>query len=443
MTENKVPDKKAATLQMSEIIGYGLGAHCFSVPYLNFMAYMTLFLLTDVLGVPTAMAATAYSAGNIAAIVANFITGIIIESVKVKSKKLGKYSWWSIVGAIGLTVFSIACFWNFGFKNPVYTCLAYVILYGVGRIFYYMWFLAMRTMVNPMAKNGADAVALNTSTQVFGSIGRLGYGVVGMPILAFFAFTGQAYAWALGLWSVLVLIANFILVKVANKYELADKDLEERMAKSKQEKISFKDMIGAMKGKSVFFFIANLFGNIHGGFFFTLLVYYTTYVLKSPETTALAVTFVSIGGIVGSLLTPLITKLAGRRTVYVYSMILMGVLYFMTYLWGGTPFVFIVLRTVIGVVQSVAGVLIMSITNDVIDYNEMQGQSRAKAFVFSISGVMSSIGYTGSSIIASYGLAIAGYQAGVEVTATVMNKISFLMGVGPAIFCFVLRQDNN
>ena len=437
---NKQPGKQKASLSLVEIIGYGLGSHCFSVPYLNFTAYLTLFLMTDIIGIPTAMAASAYSIGSILSSVANFGATAWIDTTRSHHKKLGKYSFWSIVGSGLCVILSVLAFWNWGFENPLYSAIAYVVFWVLGRFPYYVWWLCMRTLVNPMSKSSADAIALNTSSQVAGSIGRLGYGIVGATVIAWFANTKQPYAWALFFWSMLVFLFNFLLVKVANKYEIADTSLETRLAagKNKEVKIGLKDMIGAMKGKAAWYYLSSFFGNIHGGFFFTLLVYYTSYVLNSPETMALAVTWVSIGGIVGSLITPYVVRFfKDIRMAYVWSMIGMGVMYFLTYVWGYIPVAFLIIRTLIGVVTSIAGVLYNAIANNVITYNELKGQSNAKAFVFGMASVLSTFGYTLSTVVASFGLAIAGYQAGQEITAKVMNGISIMMGIGPAIFCFI------
>ncbi len=298
----------------------------------------------------------------------------------------------------------------------------------------FLW-TANRSVVGPMSRNTADALGLATAAQFGSTIGGTLYGLISAAVFAAFAFAGtQQYAATAFCYSLLILAGSFLMRRITKEYD-TNTAAYDAAAKDKQNKVSLIEMLRSLKGQNILFFAATFIGNIQGGFFATLLVYYTTYVLKNPMVLGLSVTFNSISRFLGTLMTPLIAKKMSKKNMYVACNMLNAVLYVCMFFFGTGAFTFIALRTVIGAVGSLNGTLMPAMCNDVADSNEMQGESRARAFIQSLMGTSIRAGSLVSAAVASFGLAATGFASGVEPTAAIIQRISILMVLGPGLCC--------
>lgn len=424
------PAKK--TLPFSTLAAYG-GGGMFSYGFFNnFLAYNTLFFLTDVAGFPSVVAASMYSAIQLLKIITMTVSGIVIDST---SLKWGKYRSWIAIGCILIVISGGTMFLNLSALETTFYGILFVFLYALCNFGYNLMWSGTRSLVGPMSKSSADGIRLTSAAQVSTTIAGVLYGLISSSLLAFFTeHTSAPYASAGYFYSLIILLGTIVMMRLSKAY---DQPRPAQANGAKPQKVSFLEMLKSLKGQGLIFFFAITAGNIQSGFFSALLIYYTTYVLKNPTVLGLAVTVSSIGGFCGGVLAPTICGKIGKRGAYILAHAGNAVLYFCMYLFGNTAVTFLIIRFLIGFSGSFAGASLPALGNDLADYNEMRGASRARAFVQSIIGASIRIGSLISTSIASFGLAALGYVAGTEPSASVLGGITFLMAIGPASVCIL------
>lgn len=418
-----------STLKFTSLLAYG-GGGMFSYSFMNsFLAYNTLFFLTDIAGFSSVTAASMYSIIQFFKIVTMTISGVVIDSTNLK---WGKFRSWIAIGAALVLLSCGTMFLKMGFlPGPVYAVL-FVALYVTCNFGYNLMWSGSRSLVGPMSRNSADSIRLTSAAQVSSTVAGTIYGLISTSLFVFFkTHTSAPYAAAGYFYSLIVLAGCFVMMRLSKPYDKPDAVTVTR----KKEKVSLLEMLKSLKGQGLIFFIAITCGNIQTGFFGALLVYYTTYVLKNPTALGLAVTVSSIGGFLGGVMAPWLCQKIGKKGAYFAAHAGNAILYFCMYLFGNTAVSFLAIRFLIGFCGSFAGASLPALGNDLADYNEMRGVSRARAFVQSMIGASIRIGSLISTSVASFGLAALGYVAGTTPTPKVLNGITFLMAIGPASVC--------
>lgn len=420
------------TLSFPVIVGYGTGGMFALLMSASFISYMLMPFLTQSAGFSTVVAATIYSSANIVKLVSMLISGIIIDGI---SMKWGKYRSWVLIGGLILMVSTGLCFTNFGLNEGLYA-IVFLVLFFINQTGYNVAWTGGRALVGPMSKTSADAMMLTSAAQIGSSAAGTVYGLISAAILAIFVSSTSPYAgpgWIYGAMSALGCLLLFVIAKPYDKPQAAAAETKS----AKKKGVGLGEMLRSLKGQGLLFFIGTTFGNIQTGFFATLLYYFSTFVLKDPETMGLAVTFNSIGGLIGAFLAPALSKKMSKKNMYIWAHYGSAALYVALFLVGTAKVPFLILRFLIGFVGTFAGVTLPALGNDLADYNEMKGESRARAFVQSMIGTSIRVGTLISGAVASYGLAAVGFVAGVEPTQSVQTGIAALMGIAPAVVCVV------
>ncbi|MCJ7836612.1 MFS transporter [Cuneatibacter sp. NSJ-177] len=426
--ENKV-QRAMPTLKKSQLLMYGFGGMFLNTFYLMFLAYYRLFFLTNVLMLDTYVAATINSISVWINVGTMVLAGIIVDSTNLK---WGKFRSWVPIGGVMVTIAFPLMFANLGLSTGA-AAVMFVVMFAIQSIGYNTLWVAERSLVGPMSRNTADATALATYAQQGSTIGGFIYGLVGTRILAFWGTGPNSYALTGLTFGLFILAGTFLIFFMTKKYDLPS---EAKPASApKAEKVGLGQMLKSIRGPMIPFVVAMILNNCHLGFFMTLLNHFTTYVLNDPEVLGLAVTLGSVASFVGAWISKIMCDRMGKRSAFIWFSLLTGVLYMLIAFIGRTSVPFLILRLCVGASCVVGGMLIPAFANDLADYNEMKGTSNARAFVQALSGTTIRMGTALSTMIASFGLAFVGFQAGMEPTPQVVNGITYMMAFGPAIVC--------
>ncbi|MCI9134736.1 MAG: MFS transporter [Lachnospiraceae bacterium] len=422
--------KEKKTLRNSEIVGYGLGGMFTYGFQLAVTGYYLMYFMTDVIGFSAMLAATIYSAIQWIKMGTMVFSGVIIDTVNFKS---GKYRTWTLISGIGLGIFFPLSFVYFGLPTSAYV-VVFLALYSLMTLCYNVGWTSMRALIGKMSKNSSDVVLLNTSAQIGGTASGVLYGYIGYPILgiALWAGTKQAYAGASAIYGFLIILGAVFLYGMSKKYE---NSAAEEAVKEKQARIGFGQMLSALKGPMIPFFCSYSFSAAQAGFFNTLLVYYTTYVLNNPQASALAISWVAIAGLVGCFVSPSLTKKMSKKNIHIGCQALSAVGYIALALFGKSTIPFIVIRSLISFVGTPSQIVMSALCNDIGDNVEMHEGEAPRAFLQGLTGTTTRVGLVMSAMIASFGLAAIGYSQGMEFTGSMVTKLVALIAVGPAIVC--------
>ncbi len=425
--------KAKATISLPKAIAYGGGGMFALTMSASFVSYMLMPFLTEASGFSTAMAATVYSLNNIVKIIAMIASGVIIDRFAFRS---GKYRTWCVIGGVVMTIFTGLSMTRFNLPEGAYV-VVFLFLFFMNQIGYNLMWTGSRSLVGPMSKNSQDGVVLTTAAQLGSTAGGTVYGLISTGIAAAFAASSQPYAGPAYIYSAFALVGGIVLYLITAKDDGPREISKDEVKQEKPKGVGFGEMLRSIKGQGLIFVVGTTFGNVQMGFFSTLLFYFTSFVLGNPTIAGLAVTVNSIGGIIGALLTPWLCSKMSKKSLYIWSHLISAVLYVMIFLLGRNAIAFLIIRVTLGMVGSPSGVTLPALGNDLADYNEMRGESNARAFVQSMIGVSIRLGMLISGAAASYGLAAVGYVAGTEVSASTATGIMALMGIAPAVVCVI------
>lgn len=426
-------EKKATSLKQWQIYGYGFSGMFLNTFMLMFLAYYLLFYLTNVWGFSALTAAGIYGAAMWLRTGTMVVAGVAVDSTNLK---WGKYRSWLYIGSLLTLVGSTLMFTNLGIANQTLAIALFFVVYSISQFGYNALWVSQRAVIGKMSKSSNDSIALTSAAQMMSSLGGILYGLTGAAIIAIWGSEQKGFTYTALLYSSFIVLGCVLLAALTKKYDPPiSKDEAAQLKKS--ERVSILAMLKNLKGPMIPYFISMTIGNAQLGFFFALLAYYTTYVLKDPAAFGLSITLSSVFAVVGAYAAQPLCKKYSKKTVWILVMLVTGVLYALVTIIGRTSLPFLILRSAIGFVGSFIGVLLPALANDIADYNEMNGEKNARAFVQSMAGTTIRFGSVISAFIASFGLAFVGFEAGMEMTPAILNGITNLMALGPALVSFI------
>ena len=417
--------------KLAEQVLYGLGSSFTNTFVLMLVAYYLMYFMTDVLGINTYVAAALNTAISWIKILTMIAAGVIIDGIVLK---WGKYRSWCMLGAIGVLVALPLMYTNFGLSQGM-TIVIFMAMYVVQMLAYNTMWVAQRSLVGVMSRTSQDGIALNSISSIAGSIGGILYGVIGSRIIAMFS-GDSTYAYTALIYGVFLVVGNLVLFIISRPYEKAASPAQ-ASEKPKQQKIGIVTMLKSLRGPMIPYFISMTIANAQSGFFTTLLAYFSASVLGDPLLLTTAISFGSIGGLFGAWFVRPICKRMSSKKAFIMYLLVNCVLYVLIAFWGKTATAFLAIYTAIGFMNSFIGVLLPTFANDIADYSAMNGNASARAFVQAMGGTSIRIGSMISTAIASFGVAMIGYSAGMQMTESLTNSLTNLLAFGPAAFCLV------
>lgn len=418
-----------ASVSLVEKIEYAFGG-MFKTSLGGYIANLYwMFFLTDIMGVPTVLAATAKTAVTFIRLVEMMFAGMIVDSSNFKT---GRYRTWILIGDMLMFAMSGLLFLKFEYTNPVVYIVVLLAFYAVQIFGYNVSWTSSRAIVGIMAVNTTDSVGLTAAA----SVGSHAAGIVYGPLVAFVmgltANTSNTYMYSAYLMGIIYFIGTAVMWHLTKKYELRENVTYK--AKAPQEKVPLKDMLVVLKGPGKWLFLSSSIMNIASGMQGVLLVYYTRYVLQNDLMLGYGVTASSISAVVAALISPKLCAKFSKKGVYIFSMFAGSVSYAAYYFIGSNGYLYILIRVVYQLVATPVATAMISMANDVADHCEMkEGTKSAKAFSQSMMGVTIRVGSLISTAAASFGLAAIGYTAGVQPTPDILNAIILMMSFVPAI----------
>lgn len=433
-------EKEKRTLSFGTIFGFGASGMFTYGFQLMITGYYLMYYMTDVAGFSAVLAASLYSSIQIIKLITMLCSGIIIDAVNFNR---GKYRTWTLIAGICLGIFFPLSFFYYPLPQSAYAVI-FMIVYTLQMLSYNIGWTSMRALIGKMSHNKSDLIALNTSAQAAGTISSIIYGFIGYPMLgiALWAGTKQAYGCVSAIYGSFIIIGAIFMYVKFGKYEAeADKILGANAASAgaaaKKQKVGFFKMFKALRGPMIPFFFSYIFSNASAGFFMTLLVYYTTYVLNDASASATSLSMNAIFGLIGSLITPWLTRSLSKKTIQIIGQVGSAILYVCLALFGGSAIPFIVIRAIITFIGCPATVVMSALANDIGDNFEMQGEEAPRAMLQGLAGSTTRIGLIISSAISSFSLAAIGYTPGMEFTPAMTHNMVIMIAVLPGVVCAI------
>ena len=145
-----------------------------------------------------------------------------------------------------------------------------------------------------------------------------------------------------------------------------------------------------------------------------------------------------VANMAGVAMTPWITRKIGKKSTFMYSLILLiglSIIFFFIPLTSGGYWLMMLMQVVISVITGIVSPLVWSMYADIADYAELKFNTASTGLIFSSSSMAQKFGGAigGSAVTAI--LAAVGYstEAGAVQTETAITGLRILMSWGPAL----------
>ena len=373
------------------------------------------------------------------------IMGSIVDKTRTKWGKMRPYLLYTPIpiGIFTILLFTAGLFvgmdatGKFIYATVVYLCWG--IAYTIVDVPY--WGLS-----SSMTK---DTEQRNTLLTVARLICTIGSGLVSVAIPIITGITGQTP-------SAYLIIAIVSVIIAIPPFWIGFKNTKERYFEDDSKKESLKDSLKLLvKNKPLMLLI--LVGVLGGlrTIYMTTSIYYANYNLMNLSLAGVIFLLVVPGGLLATLLTPVLSVKFGKKNLFIYSHIIGGILLVLLYFIGlssnGTNQIsqisFYIIVIIAGIPSGFSNILTYSMIADSIDYLEDKTGKRAEGICFSMQTLISKIGMALTAFVTLLVLGVFGYDAafltvfqqGIKDGVLQMGEGGVIQAVGEGAEAFVAQ----
>ena len=401
------PTKKD-DVQSKEVLAYsvaGLGQNIIcQLVTTYFMLYMT-----DVAGVHASMLAWMFLAARLFDAFNDPVMGSIVEMTRTRQGKMRPYLKYS---PIPIAVLTVLLFVNLPVGETG--------KFAFGTVIYLLWGIAYTSVDVPYwglaSSMTSDTEKRNTILTVARLFCTIGSGAISIFIPVIIGNdtpieTQRILYPIVALVCVLIAVPTFWVGYKGTKERFYDAETDGKFTLIKNLKL-----LGKNK-PALLIILVGVLGSLRT-IYMTTAVYYAKYNLRDFNLAGVIFLLVVPGGLAATLLTPVLSKRFGKKTIFIWSHIIGGALLVLLYIIGlptGTSkaaqIAFYIIIIIAGVPSGFSNIMTYSMIADSIDYLEDKTGERAEAFCFSLQTFISKIGMAMTAFVTLMVLGEYGYDA--------------------------------
>ena len=401
------PTKKD-DVQSKEVLAYsiaGLGQNIIcQLVTTYFMLYMT-----DVAGVHASMLAWMFLAARLFDALNDPVMGSIVEMTRTRQGKMRPYLKYSPIPIAILTVLLFV-------SLPV----GETGKFAFGTVIYLLWGIAYTSVDVPYwglaSSMTSDTEKRNTILTVARLFCTIGSGAISIFIPVIIGNdtpieTQRILYPIVALVCVLIAVPTFWVGYKGTKERFYDAETDGKFTLIKNLKL-----LGKNK-PALLIILVGVLGSLRT-IYMTTAVYYAKYNLMDFNLAGVIFLLVVPGGLAATLLTPVLSKKFGKKTIFIWSHIIGGALLVLLYIIGlpnGTSqaaqIAFYIIIIIAGIPSGFSNIMTYSMIADSIDYLEDKTGERAEAFCFSLQTFISKIGMAMTAFVTLMVLGEYGYDA--------------------------------
>lgn len=435
-------EERTTVLSLGEMISYGIAGLGQNMIYALTSTFL-MFFYTDVFGINAAAAGTLMLIARFWDAIVDPIAGTIVDRTRTRWGKLRPYLLFS---PVPLAVFTILTFSAPQMNDSMKLLYAYVTYIVWGTIYSFndvpYWGLSAAltadtqkrtslislTRVLTMVGFALAMIGIPYAAGWIGSIGRESALAEGITPALKQAIDQQGYFWTAVIISIIATI--LILVAFFGTKERARQD---------RQKTTLRDNLKIVgKNKPLLLLLLSgllgttrMLAQVSG-------MYFAKYNLGDETMFSLLGAFVMGGTIAAIILTPLLTKKFSKKSIYIVSSIIGGIVYLAFYFVGYTNQVLdFIAYVVVGLTFGFFMVLQSAMIGDSVDYADWKTGKRAEGICFAGQTFITKLTAALSSFIVGWVLAFAGFQANSIAGKPVLDGIFFTITLLPAAGCFL------
>lgn len=410
-------------LSVKEKISYGFGDTASNFYWQMFMSFI-LFFYTDVFGISAAVAGTMLLITRIWDTGIDPVMGIIADRTETRWGKFRPYLLWMAlpIGIIGVLTFT----------TPDLSVNGKVIYAYITSTLMMAAYTAINTpysaLMGVLTPNSLERTSVSSYRFVLAFVAIFIVQGATLPLVQYFGKGNQAvgFQWTMVVFS-LAAIVLFIITFLNTR---------ERVHPPKDQKSSvkndFKDLLHN-KPWIVLFFIgifALSYNSIRSG---SIIYYFKYYVGDQAMASAFMVSG-TIAAILGVMSTKYLTKLFGKRNLYMILWVIVSLLTIGFYFIPKENIIVIFAsHVIISFILGPTAPLIWAMYADTADYSEWKAGRRATGLVFSAATFAQKLGWAIGGALTGWLLAYFGFVANVAQTDAAQDGIRLMMSIIPAI----------
>lgn len=427
-------------IKLTEKIGYGFGDMASSMFWKLFGAYLMIFY-TDVFGLPAAAVGTMFLITRIWDSAFDPIVGVVADRTHSRWGKFRPYLLWLAVpfGLIGVLTFFTPDW------GPTAKLVYAYVTYSLMMMVYSAINVPYASLLGVMSPDPKERNTLSTFRMMFAYIGSFIALLLFMPLVNFFSGgSKEAGEQQMGWTLAVVVIAVMCVVLFLGCFAWT----RERVKPIKTEQNPLKDDLKDLFHNRPWWILlgagvaALVFNSIRDG----ATVYYFKYFVVEEEYTSVSlfgVSFVLSGlylavgqaaNIVGVIAAAPVSNRIGKRSTYMWAMIIATVLSVIFYWFDKDDLVLIfVFQVLISICAGSIFPLLWSMYADCADYSELKTGNRATGLIFSSSSMSQKFGWAIGTAVTGWLLAFFGFQANAVQSEEAISGIKMFLSFLPAV----------
>lgn len=427
-------------IKLTEKIGYGFGDMASSMFWKLFGAYLMIFY-TDVFGLPAAAVGTMFLITRIWDSAFDPIVGVVADRTHSRWGKFRPYLLWLAVpfGLIGVLTFFTPDW------GPTAKLVYAYVTYSLMMMVYSAINVPYASLLGVMSPDSKERNTLSTFRMMFAYIGSFIALLLFMPLVNFFSGgSKEAGEQQMGWTLAVVVIAVMCVVLFLGCFAWT----RERVKPIKTEQNPLKDDLKDLFHNRPWWILlgagvaALVFNSIRDG----ATVYYFKYFVVEEEYTSVSlfgVSFVLSGlylavgqaaNIVGVIAAAPVSNRIGKRSTYMWAMIIATVLSVIFYWFDKDDLVLIfVFQVLISICAGSIFPLLWSMYADCADYSELKTGNRATGLIFSSSSMSQKFGWAIGTAVTGWLLAFFGFQANAVQSEEAISGIKMFLSFLPAV----------
>jgi GPH family glycoside/pentoside/hexuronide:cation symporter len=410
-------------LSVKEKIGYGLGDTASNFYWQMFMSFI-LFFYTDVFGISAAAAGTMLLVTRIWDTGIDPIMGVIADRTDTKWGKFRPYLLWMAlpIGIIGVLTFT----------TPNLSVSGKIIYAYITSTLMMAAYTAINTpysaLMGVLTPNSLERTSVSSYRFVLAFIAIFIVQGTTLPMVQYFGKGNQAVGFQLTMVVFSVVAVILFLITFLNT--------QERVHPPKDQKSSIKnDLRDLLHNRPwiVLFFIgifALSYNSIRSG----SIIYYFKYYVGDEILTSVFMVSGTIAAIAGVMITKYLSKLLGKRALYMILWLIVSLLTISFYFIPKENIILIFAsHIIISFILGPTAPLIWAMYADTADYSEWKSGRRATGLVFSAATFAQKLGWAIGGAFTGWLLAYFGFIANVVQTQGAQDGIRLMMSIIPGI----------
>jgi len=414
-------------LTIGQMYSYSLGEFGFTF-FLMFVGYYLMYYLTNVLYLPSAMAAFLYTLVQWFETITIVLSGAYMDRVLVKNGKYGKYRPWLLIGGGACLIGTVLFFTKFNIPTSWYW-VVFPLFYLIAYWGYNFQWVAYRAINGLISKTPEERTSVTIKSSQMSAISALVFSFVAVKILYGFEKIETGFTVSALLYTSIMFLCLCMVAKVAKPYDVVAPVSKEE---EKEKKIGFFESLKCLEGPLLLYFISSILRNSVTSIVNALMVYHFTLRLQRADLMTWYISTTTVGMLIGVTLAEPVIRKFGKKPSYIVSSIASACILTAAYFLSMNPYAFIACMTLNNFAAIFGGTLIAAFLNDIAEYNEVERNLNTRSLTISLGAAS----ITGASLLggatASFGLAAIGYDATAVMADSVLVSITKLCTLLPA-----------